>query len=258
MQRPPGPAGDGSGQGQGLGRARALQELQRLLAAAEPAALGRALRRERRRLLLGLLRVAGPRPLLGLLLRERPLRRGGSGERPGEPGAGTAALLGRPGEELEARLGGGAGPGLEERGCGEHGLALPLPRPRPLPPAGHSAGADTGRLLAGSRARSAHSCCGHRHTDTPRAARPAAERGGSPRRVLSASKGKNKLPWESQHAAGKEGGSAGTMPSAKGVQQVRTDSPRAAPLSGVSAGGFGSSQRCTDWHISELGLILLI
>nr|XP_038035841.1 TOG array regulator of axonemal microtubules protein 1 isoform X1 [Anas platyrhynchos] len=238
MQRPPGPAGDGSGQGQGLGRARALQELQRLLAAAEPAALGRALRRERRRLLLGLLRVAGPRPLLGLLLRERPLRRGGSGERPGEPGAGTAALLGRPGEELEARLGGGAGPGLEERGCGEHGLALPLPRPRPLPPAGHSAGADTGRLLAGSRARSAHSCCGHRHTDTPRAARPAAERGGSPRRVLSASKGKNKLPWESQHAAGKEGGSAGTMPSAKGVQQFPPSgdflhSPKLRPSQGT-------------------------
>ncbi|XP_068538291.1 TOG array regulator of axonemal microtubules protein 1 isoform X2 [Anas acuta] len=234
MQRPPGPAGDGSG----LGRARALQELQRLLAAAEPAALGRALRRERRRLLLGLLRAAGPRPLLGLLLRERPLRRGGSGERPGEPGAGTAALLGRPGEELEARLGGGAGPGLEERGCGERGLALPLPRPLPLPPAGHSAGTDTGRLLAGSRARSAHSCCGNRHTDTLRAARPAAERGGSPRRVLSASKGKNKLPWESQHAAGKEGGSGGTMPSAKGVQQFPPSgdflhSPKLRPSQGT-------------------------
>uniref|UniRef100_A0A8B9ZGG8 TOG array regulator of axonemal microtubules 1 n=1 Tax=Anas platyrhynchos TaxID=8839 RepID=A0A8B9ZGG8_ANAPL len=234
------PRPGGTIRGMGLGRARALQELQRLLAAAEPAALGRALRRERRRLLLGLLRAAGPRPLLGLLLRERPLRRGGSGERRGEPGAGTAALLGQPGEELEARLGGGAGPGLEERGCGEHGLALPLPRPLPLPlpPAGHSAGADTGRLLAGSRARSAHSCCGHRHTDTLRAARPAAERGGSPRRVLSASKGKNKLPWESQHAAGKEGGSAGTMPSAKGVQQFPPSgdflhSPKLRPSQGT-------------------------
>ncbi|XP_032043729.1 TOG array regulator of axonemal microtubules protein 1 [Aythya fuligula] len=171
MQRPPGPAGDGAGpgngqgQGQGQGRARALQELQRLLAAAEPAALGRALRRERRRLLLGLLRANGPRPL-----------------------------------------------------------------PLALPPAGHSAGADTGRLLAGSRARSAHGCCGHRNTDSLRAARPAAERGGSPRRVLSASRGRSRLPWD--------GGEGGTMPSAKGVQQFPPSSdflhsPKLRPSQGT-------------------------
>lgn len=220
MQRPRGPAGDGAGRGAapgerpgpGHGHGRALEEPE------EPAAL----RRERRRLLLRLLRAAGPRPLLGLLLRDRRLRRGVAGERREAPGAGPAALLGRPGEEpegggdgalraLRARLGGEAEPGL--------------PPPPPLPPAGHGAGAAAGRLLAGSRARSAHGCCGHRAADAPR----AAERGASPRRVLSASKGRNKLPWDGRRAAGEEGGSGGAMPSAKGVQQVRTAGPRAAP-----------------------------
>ncbi|KAM9190351.1 TOG array regulator of axonemal microtubules protein 1 [Mergus octosetaceus] len=294
MQRPRGPAGDGAGRGTApgdrRGHGRALEELQRLLAAAEPAALGwapgaarPALRRERRRLLLRLLEAAGPRPVLRLLLRDRHLRRGGAGARREALDACTAALLGRPGEELDAAAlapalldghrgvphaatgpgetalplravgeaeleGGGDGavralqarpareavPRLAERGRVEYGLALPLP----LPPAGHSAGADPAWLLAGSRTQSAHSCCGHRATDALQAAGSAAERGVSPRRVLSASKGKNKLPWESQHAAGKEGGSGGTMPSTKGVEQFPPSSdflhsPKLRPSQGT-------------------------
>ncbi|XP_029821139.1 TOG array regulator of axonemal microtubules protein 1 [Manacus vitellinus] len=62
----------------------------------------------------------------------------------------------------------------------------------------------------------------------------------SPRRVLSAGRGKNKLPWESELAGDGEGGSGVRMPFPKGVEQFSASSdflhsPKLQPSQGVPA-----------------------
>ena len=45
------------------------------------------------------------------------------------------------------------------------------------------------------------------------------------RRVLSAGKGKNKLPWEGERGGDGEGGAGDVVPFAKGVEQVCAAGP---------------------------------
>ncbi|XP_058695856.1 TOG array regulator of axonemal microtubules protein 1 isoform X2 [Poecile atricapillus] len=155
-------------------------------------------------------------------------------------GPGNAGALLRALEAVELRAG-GAGvvhavqarlarkvlPRLGEQGLVEYGV--------PSPSCGHCRGpcqppgADTEWLLMGSRSRSAHGHCGH----------PAcAQRRASPRRVLSAGRGKNKLPWENEPAADGEGGSGVRMPVTKGVEQLAASSdflhsPKLRPSQGI-------------------------
>ncbi|XP_015485203.1 TOG array regulator of axonemal microtubules protein 1 [Parus major] len=114
---------------------------------------------------------------------------------------------------VQARLARKVLPRLGEQGLVEYGVPSPscgLCRGPCQPP-----GADTEWLLMGSRSRSAHGHCGH----------PAcAQRRASPRRVLSAGRGKNKLPWENEPAADREGGSGVRMPVTKGVEQLAASS----------------------------------
>ncbi|XP_056349306.1 TOG array regulator of axonemal microtubules protein 1 [Oenanthe melanoleuca] len=139
------------------------------------------------------------------------------------PGGGGALLRALDSVELRA---GGAGvvravqarlarkvlPRLGEQGLVEYGVPL-------SPSAGHCRGpwqppgADTEWLLMGSRSRSAHGHCGHPACRDPR-------RGPSPRRVLSAGRGKNKLPWESELPADRDGASGVR----KGVEQLAASS----------------------------------
>uniref|UniRef100_A0A8B9D4C7 TOG array regulator of axonemal microtubules 1 n=1 Tax=Anser brachyrhynchus TaxID=132585 RepID=A0A8B9D4C7_9AVES len=272
------------------------------LVAAAAKVLGDAklpIRREHRRLLLRLMEAAGPRPVLGLLLRREHLRHRNSRVREEVVNVCIAALLTYPGEDLDlaelafglapalvdgkrrvrhaaleafAALAAAMGPGntallfravdaveLEADGDGVmHAVQARLARkalPRlaeegfveyavPLPSAGHSRasglpqGADTDWLLAGGRTQSAHSYCGYHARDAPQTSGSPADQGVSPRRVLSAGKGKNKLPWESERAADKEGGSGGTMTSTKGVEQFSPSndflhSPKLRPSQGM-------------------------
>uniref|UniRef100_A0A8B9D7B9 TOG array regulator of axonemal microtubules 1 n=1 Tax=Anser cygnoides TaxID=8845 RepID=A0A8B9D7B9_ANSCY len=272
------------------------------LVAAAAKVLGDAklpIRREHRRLLLRLMEAAGPRPVLGLLLRREHLRHRNSRVREEVVNVCIAALLTYPGEDLDlaelafglapalvdgkrrvrhaaleafAALAAAMGPGntallfravdaveLEADGDGVmHAVQARLARkalPRlaeegfveyavPLPSAGHSRasslpqGADTDWLLAGGRTQSAHSYCGYHARDAPQTSGSPADQGVSPRRVLSAGKGKNKLPWESEPTADKEGGSGGTMPSMKGVEQFSPSndflhSPKLRPSQGM-------------------------
>ncbi|KFR17617.1 Protein FAM179B, partial [Opisthocomus hoazin] len=247
--------------------------------------------------------AAGPRPVLGLLLRREYLRHKNSRVREEVVNVCIVALLTYPGEELDlaelafglapalvdgkrrvrhaaleafAVLASSMGPGetaplfkavdaveLEENGDGVmHAVQARLARktlPKlvdqgfveyavPLPSSGHSRGgcvppgADTDWLLMGSRTRSAHSCCGcHAADGAPQScsSRGAnASRGASPRRVLSAGKGKNKLPWENERAGDGEGGAGVRMPFAKGVEQFSASSdflhsPKLRPSQGV-------------------------
>ncbi|XP_063255834.1 TOG array regulator of axonemal microtubules protein 1 isoform X2 [Prinia subflava] len=128
---------------------------------------------------------------------------------------------------VQARLARKVLPRLGEQGLVEYGVPLPSSgrcRGPCQPP-----GADTEWLLMGSRSRSAHGLCGH----------PAcAQRGLSPARVLSAGRGKNKLPWENELPADGEGGSGAKMPVAKGVEQLAASndflhSPKLRPSQGV-------------------------
>ncbi|XP_050567100.1 TOG array regulator of axonemal microtubules protein 1 [Cygnus atratus] len=272
------------------------------LVAAAAKVLGDAklpIRREHRRLLLRLMEAAGPRPVLGLLLRQEHLRHRSSRVREEVVNVCIAALLTYPGEDLDlaklafglapalvdskrrvrhaaleafAALAASVGPGqtallfravdaveLEDDGDGVmHAVQARLARkalPRlaeqgfveyavPLPSAGRSRasslpqGADTDWLLAGGRTRSAHSYCGYHARDAPQTSGSPADQGVSPSRVLSAGKGKNKLPWESEHAGDKEGGSGGAMPSSKGVEQFSPSndflhSPKLRPSQGM-------------------------
>ncbi|XP_064278828.1 TOG array regulator of axonemal microtubules protein 1 isoform X2 [Passer domesticus] len=139
-------------------------------------------------------------------------------------GPGNAGALLRALDALELRAG-GAGvalavrarlarrvlPRLGEQGLVEYGVPLPSSgRCRgPCPPPG----ADTEWLLMGSRSRSAQP----RHALHGPACAPRAP---SPRRVLSAGRGKNKLPWENEPAADGEGGCGVRMPVEKGVEQL--------------------------------------
>ncbi|XP_053835463.1 TOG array regulator of axonemal microtubules protein 1 isoform X2 [Vidua macroura] len=147
-------------------------------------------------------------------------------------GPGNAGALLRALDALELRAG-GAGvahavqarlarkvlPRLGEQGLVEYGVPLPSSgRCRgPCPPPG----ADTEWLLMGSRSRSAHGRCGHAACRDALRGPAGAQRGLSPRRVLSAGRAlRNKLPWENEPAADKEGGSGVRMPVTKGVEQL--------------------------------------
>ncbi|XP_032917760.1 TOG array regulator of axonemal microtubules protein 1 [Catharus ustulatus] len=112
---------------------------------------------------------------------------------------------------VQARLARKVLPRLGEQGLVEYGVPL-LPSSGPCQPPG----ADTEWLLMGSRSRSAHGHCGHPALHGP----ACAQRGMSPRRVLSAGRGKNKLPWESELPAGREGSSAVRVPVTKAVEQL--------------------------------------
>ncbi|XP_065695620.2 TOG array regulator of axonemal microtubules protein 1 isoform X2 [Patagioenas fasciata] len=265
-----------------------------------------AVRREYNRLLLRLMRTAGPQPVLRLLLQQEYLQHKNSKVREEVVNICIVALLTYPGEELDlaklafglapalldgkrrvrhaameafAVLASSMGPGktallfkavdaveLEENGDGvmhavqarlarktlpklvDQGFveyALPLPssgrnRDSCLPP-----GADTDWLLMGNRTQSAHSYCGYRVQDNavPNSSSHGAyaDEGISPRRVLSAGKGKNKLPWENEQAGDGEGGAGVEVPLTRSVEQVSTCSdflhaaklrpPPGAPLS---------------------------
>uniref|UniRef100_A0A8U8AYL7 Uncharacterized protein n=1 Tax=Geospiza parvula TaxID=87175 RepID=A0A8U8AYL7_GEOPR len=119
---------------------------------------------------------------------------------------------------VRARLARNVLPRLGQQGLVEYGVPLPCSgRCRgPCPPPGP----DTEWLLMGSRSRSAHGHCGHPACRDALHGPACAQRGLSPRRVLSAGRGKNKLPWENEPAADREGGSGVRMPVAKGVEQV--------------------------------------
>ncbi|KFO99655.1 Protein FAM179B, partial [Calypte anna] len=141
---------------------------------------------------------------------------------------------------VQARLARKTLPKLVDHGFVEYAV--------PLPSSGHTRGgylppgADTDWLLMGSRSQSAHSYCGCQpredalHNSSTHAA--SADQGVSPRRVLSAGKGKSKLPWENEDAAEREGGSGVKMPLTKGVEQFSTSndflhSPKLRPSQGV-------------------------
>ncbi|XP_074721081.1 TOG array regulator of axonemal microtubules protein 1 [Strix uralensis] len=262
-----------------------------------------AIRQEYNRLLLRLMKAAGPQQVLGLLLQREYLQHKNSKVREEVVNICIVALLTYPSEELDlatlafglapalvdgkrrvrhaameafAVLASSLGPGqstllfkavdaveLEDNGDGVmHAVQARLARktlPKlvdqgfveyavPLPSSGHNRGsclppgADTDWLLMGSRTQSAHSYCGYHARDDALQSSGThgvcAEPGLSPRRVLSAGKGKNKLPWENEHAGDREGGSGVKMPFAKGVEQFSTSndflhSPRLRPSQGV-------------------------
>ncbi|XP_074400258.1 TOG array regulator of axonemal microtubules protein 1 isoform X2 [Zonotrichia albicollis] len=128
---------------------------------------------------------------------------------------------------VRARLARNALPRLGQQGLVEYGVPLPCSgRCRgPCPPPGP----DTEWLLMGSRSLSAHGHCGHPACRGALHGPACAQRGMSPRRVLSAGRGKNKLPWESEPAADGEGGSGVRMPVAKGVEQLAAASDPLQP-----------------------------
>ncbi|KAM6392608.1 LOW QUALITY PROTEIN: TOG array regulator of axonemal microtubules protein 1 [Pluvialis apricaria] len=141
---------------------------------------------------------------------------------------------------VQARLARKTLPKLVDQGFIEYAV--------PLPSSGHNRGcclppgADTEWLLMGSRTQSAHSYCGYHTRDdalqNSSSHDAGADQGVSPRRVLSAGKGKNKLPWENEHAGDREGGSGVKMPFTRGVEQFSTSSdflhsPKLRPSQGV-------------------------
>ncbi|XP_030805925.1 TOG array regulator of axonemal microtubules protein 1 [Camarhynchus parvulus] len=137
---------------------------------------------------------------------------------------------------VRARLARNVLPRLGQQGLVEYGVPLPCSgRCRgPCPPPGP----DTEWLLMGSRSRSAHGHCGHPACRDALHGPACAQRGLSPRRVLSAGRGKNKLPWENEPAADREGGSGVRMPVAKGVEQLAAandllHSPKPRPSQGI-------------------------
>ncbi|XP_069712854.1 TOG array regulator of axonemal microtubules protein 1 isoform X2 [Phaenicophaeus curvirostris] len=144
-------------------------------------------------------------------------------------------------QAVRARLARKSLPKLAGEGVVEY--AVPLP-------SGHGGGpcvtpgADTDWLWMGSRTRSAHGSCGcHARDGAPQntgSHGTCANRGISPRRVLSACKGKNKLPWESERAGDREGGLGVKMPFPKAKEQLSTSndflhSPKLRPSQGVPA-----------------------
>ncbi|XP_064919079.1 TOG array regulator of axonemal microtubules protein 1 isoform X3 [Columba livia] len=274
-----------------------------------------AVRREYNRLLLRLMRTAGPQPVLRLLLQHEYLQHRNSRVREEVVNICIVALLTYPGEELDlaklafglapalldgkrrvrhaameafAVLASSMGPGktgllfkavdaveLEENGDGVmHAVQARLARrtlPKlvdqgfveyavPLPSSGHNRGsclppgADTDWLLMGSRTQSAHSYCGCRAQDdaVPNSSShgACADGGISPRRVLSAGKGKNKLPWENEQAGDGEGGAGVKVPLTRSVEQLSACGgfPHPAelrPSQGAALGDqlFGSRRR---------------
>uniref|UniRef100_A0A8D0GG83 TOG array regulator of axonemal microtubules 1 n=1 Tax=Sphenodon punctatus TaxID=8508 RepID=A0A8D0GG83_SPHPU len=138
---------------------------------------------------------------------------------------------------VQARLARKTLPKLTEQGFVEYAV--------PMPSSAHGRGsllphgADTDWLLEGNRTRSAHSYCGDHTTDINQnygALSPYADQGGCPRRVLSAGKGKNKLPWENECV----GGSSGNQrPFSKGAEPLSPyndflHSPNLRPSQGMA------------------------
>lgn len=125
---------------------------------------------------------------------------------------------------VQARLARKILPKLADQGCVEYAVPLPSSchnRASCLPP-----GADTDWLLMCDRTQSTHSYCGYearvdalKHSSSHSA---AANQVACSRKVLSAYKGKNKLPWENERAEDREVGSGVKMPVTKGVEQVCT------------------------------------
>ncbi|XP_068022913.1 TOG array regulator of axonemal microtubules protein 1-like [Melanerpes formicivorus] len=122
---------------------------------------------------------------------------------------------------VQARLARKTLPKLVDQGFVEYAVSLPSSgqnRGSCLPP-----GADTDWLLMGSRTQSAHSYCGyHPRDDGLQSSSPHgaySDQGVSPRRVLSAGKGKAKLPWENEHSEDREGGLGVKVSCTKGVEQ---------------------------------------
>ncbi|XP_062351102.1 TOG array regulator of axonemal microtubules protein 1 [Cinclus cinclus] len=138
---------------------------------------------------------------------------------------------------VQARLARKVLPRLGEQGLVEYGVPS-LPSSGQCRGSCPPPGADTEWLLMGGRSRSAHGSCGHLACRDALHGPACAQRGLSPRRVLSAGRGKNKLPWENELAADREGGSGVRVPVAKGVEQVR-------PLQGIpgSADLFSSRSK---------------
>ncbi|KAM6311302.1 LOW QUALITY PROTEIN: TOG array regulator of axonemal microtubules protein 1 [Aegotheles albertisi] len=140
---------------------------------------------------------------------------------------------------VQARLARKTLPKLVDQGFVEYAV--------PLPSSGHNRGcclppgADTNWLLMGNRTQSAHSYCGYHPGEDALQNSSShgayADQGVSPRRVLSASKGKNKLPWENEDTE-REGGSGVRMPFTRGAEQFSTSndflhSPKLRPSQGV-------------------------
>ncbi|XP_031458201.1 TOG array regulator of axonemal microtubules protein 1 [Phasianus colchicus] len=251
-----------------------------------------ALRRRCHRLLRRLMEAAGPRRVLGLLLRRELLRHRDARVREEVLVACMAALLAHPGEldlgrlafglapalldgkrrvrhaalEAFALLASAMGPGesgvlfeavdaVEPRDdgdgamravrarlarkslprLGEHGcVEYAVPLPSGARGCGAPRGADVEWLLAGGGTRSARSC-GSRPGDAARSSGPP---GGTARRVLSAGRGKNKLPWEGERGGDGEGGAGDAVPFAEGVEQFSSPgdflhSPQLQPSQGT-------------------------
>uniref|UniRef100_A0A4X2L5D2 TOG domain-containing protein n=1 Tax=Vombatus ursinus TaxID=29139 RepID=A0A4X2L5D2_VOMUR len=104
---------------------------------------------------------------------------------------------------VQARLARKTLPKLTEEGFVEYAILMPSSaqgRSTQLP---H--GADTDWLLAGNRTQSAHCHCGDHSRDSIQmygSYSPSADQTICTRRVLSAGKGKNKLPWENDQPGG--------------------------------------------------------
>ncbi|XP_044520841.1 TOG array regulator of axonemal microtubules protein 1 isoform X2 [Gracilinanus agilis] len=104
---------------------------------------------------------------------------------------------------VQARLARKTLPRLTEQGFVEYAILMPSSaqgRSTHLP---H--GADTDWLLAGNRTQSAHCYCGDHSRDSMQmygSYSPSADQTICTRRVLSAGKGKNKLPWENDQPGG--------------------------------------------------------
>uniref|UniRef100_A0A674IL27 TOG array regulator of axonemal microtubules 1 n=1 Tax=Terrapene triunguis TaxID=2587831 RepID=A0A674IL27_9SAUR len=121
---------------------------------------------------------------------------------------------------VQARLARKTLPKLTDQGFVEYAV--------PMPSSAHGRGvhlphgADTDWLLAGNRTQSAHSYCGDHTRDATQnygSHSPYTDQGICPRRVLSAGKGKNKLPWENERARGTGGCSGNQTPFTKGIEQ---------------------------------------
>ncbi|XP_068803752.1 TOG array regulator of axonemal microtubules protein 1 [Struthio camelus] len=140
---------------------------------------------------------------------------------------------------VQARLARKTLPKLTDQGFVEYAV--------PLPSSGHSSGpclprgADTDWLLAGSRTQSARSHCEYHARDAVQSSgshSACAAPGACPRRVLSAGKGKNKLPWENESPGDRESGSGNKVPLAKGAEQFSPPngflhSPKLRPSQGM-------------------------
>ncbi|KAM9290386.1 TOG array regulator of axonemal microtubules protein 1 isoform 2-T2 [Cariama cristata] len=157
---------------------------------------------------------------------------------------------------VQARLARKTLPKLADRGFVEY--AVPLPSSGPNRGSRFPPGADTDWLLMGSRTQSAHTYCGsHARNDALQNSSlrgACADEGRSRRRVLSAAKGKYKLPWENDPAGDRKGGSGVEMPFTKGVGQEQFStssdflrSPELRPPQGVpvSAELFSSRKRAS-------------